>query len=80
MVIDQTHEQANAVIKGDGGAVGVTENPSALRRWMVSGPEVSHLVAQYDAVSQAKHAINIQHKTPGTMSRPSKTIDYSSTK
>ena len=26
-------------IKGDGGAVGLTDNPSALRRWMVAGPE-----------------------------------------
>ena len=41
MAIDQAHEQANAVIKGDGGAVRVIENPSALRIWMVSGPEVS---------------------------------------
>ena len=46
LAIDQTNEQANAVIKGDGGAIGVTEDPSALRRWMIAGPEVSHLVAQ----------------------------------
>ena len=46
MVIDQAHEQVNAVVKGDGGAIGVTEDPSALRRWMVAGPQVSHLVAQ----------------------------------
>ena len=77
MAIDQAHEQANAVIKGDGGAVGVTENPSALRRWMVSGPEVSHLVAQYKAVSQAKDATQ---NPPGTMSRLSAPKDYSSTK
>lgn len=25
---DQAHEQANAVLKGDGGAIGVTEDPS----------------------------------------------------
>lgn len=31
IAIDQAHEQANAVIKGDGGAIGVTEDPSALR-------------------------------------------------
>ena len=28
--IDQAHEQSNACVKGDGGAVGLTENPSAL--------------------------------------------------
>ena len=27
MALDQTHEQLNEVIKGDGGAVGLTENP-----------------------------------------------------
>ena len=31
IAIDQAHEQNNAVIKGDGGAVGLTENSSALR-------------------------------------------------
>lgn len=42
LALDQAHEQANALIKGDGGAIRLTENPSALRRWMVPGPEVSH--------------------------------------
>ena len=28
--VDQAHEQNNALIKGDGGAVGLTSNPSAL--------------------------------------------------
>ena len=46
MAIDQAIEQTNAVIKGDGGAVDVTEDASALRRWIVVGPEVSHLIAQ----------------------------------
>ena len=54
VAIDQAHEQANAVIKGDGGAIGVTEDPSALRRWMIAGPEVSHLVAQYEVACGAK--------------------------
>ena len=54
LAIDQAHEQANAVIKGDGGVIGVTEDASALRRWMVAGPEVSHLVEQYEATSGVK--------------------------
>ena len=53
MVIDQTHEQANAVIKGEGGAIGVTEDPSALRQWIVAGPEVSRLATVYEIVSEA---------------------------
>lgn len=56
MAIDQAHEQNNAVIKGDGGAVGLTEDPGALRRWMIAGPELSHLVAAYEAVSDTKDA------------------------
>ena len=45
-----------ALIKGDGGAIGVTEDPSALRRWMVAGPEVSHPVAEYEVAANAKDA------------------------
>jgi len=47
MPIDQAHEQNNAAIKGDGGAVGLTDNPSALRRWMVAGPEVARLIREF---------------------------------
>ena len=36
MSIDQAHEQNNEIVTSSGGAVG---NPSAFRRWMVSGPE-----------------------------------------
>ena len=32
---DQIHEQQNALVKGDGGIVGITENEGALRRWLV---------------------------------------------
>ena len=54
--LDQAYEQANVVIRSDGGAIGITENPSALRRWMVSGPEMSHLVSIYDMEAQTKEA------------------------
>ena len=37
--IDQAHEQNNALVKGSGGVVGLTENPSAFRKWMTVGPE-----------------------------------------
>ena len=32
MAIDQCHEQNNALVKGSGAAIGLTENPGALRR------------------------------------------------
>ena len=41
MAIDQAHEQNNACIKGDGGAIGLTEDPSALKRWMLCGPKMA---------------------------------------
>ncbi|KAH3881204.1 hypothetical protein DPMN_005127 [Dreissena polymorpha] len=40
---DQINEQQNAIVKGDGGFVGLTEKPDALRRWMVSAPETSRI-------------------------------------
>ena len=49
IAIDQAHEQNNGMVKGDGGAVGLTENPSALRRWMISGPEMARLVKEFEA-------------------------------
>ena len=39
IALDHAHEQVNAVVKGEGGAAGLTENPAALRRRMVAGPE-----------------------------------------
>jgi hypothetical protein len=49
IAIDQAHEQNNAMVKGDGGAVGLTENAKALRRWMISGPEMARLVNEFEA-------------------------------
>jgi len=37
--LDQAHEQINALVKGNGGAVGLTENSGELWRWMVAGPK-----------------------------------------
>ena len=30
-------------MKGDGGAVGLTENPAALKRWMLAGPDIARV-------------------------------------
>ena len=46
IIIDQALEKADAVVKADGGAFGVTGNPAALRRWMVTGSEVTCLITQ----------------------------------
>ena len=40
--LDQAHEQENAKVKERGGVVGLTENPTALKRWMIVGPEFDY--------------------------------------
>ena len=46
--IGHAHQQSNALVKGEGGAVGLTENPSAFRRWMVSGTEMSRIINEFE--------------------------------
>ena len=50
--IDQAHEQNNACSKRDGGAVGLTDNPSALQRWPIAGPEVTALTKDFEDAHQ----------------------------
>ena len=47
--IDQAHEQENANVKGSGGFIGLTECPMALKRWMLSGPELARLQNEFEA-------------------------------
>ena len=62
IAIDQAHEQNNAVVKDDGGAVGLTESPAALQRWMVSGPEMARLVNEFEAsIIRAETSVDIRH-------------------
>ena len=49
IAIDHAHEQLNAVIKGDGGAIGLTDNDTALCRWTVAGPEIVRLLASFES-------------------------------
>ena len=69
--IDQAHEQNNAVIKGEGGALGLTEDESTLTRWMVAGPEVSHLDSNNETVSGKKDvcASRKHHEETGSVQR-----------
>lgn len=65
--IDQAHEQVNETIKGDGGAVGLTENPQALHRWMVAGPEISRTVTEFELNHSNKETPTKHHEqTPAT--------------
>ena len=47
IALDHAHEQVNGGVKGEGGAVGLTENPAALRTWMVAGPELARMVEDH---------------------------------
>ena len=38
----------NAVVKGSGGAIGLTGNPGALRRWMVAGREIAGITTEFE--------------------------------
>ena len=60
--IDQAHEQNNAMAKGGGGAVGLTENASALRRRMVFGPEVATLVNKFETSTPTCSAVESGEK------------------
>ena len=48
IAFDHAHEQENANVKGEGGSVGLTENPSALRRWMVADPELPSMIQEFE--------------------------------
>jgi hypothetical protein len=61
IAIDQAHEQNNAIVKGDGGAIGLTEDPVALRRWMVAGPEISRLIDEFTGICGNVHEKNKKH-------------------
>ena len=46
ITLDHNHEQEKEMIKGEGGAVVLTESPAALRRWMIGGPEIARAVRE----------------------------------
>ena len=68
IALDHAHEQVNAAVKGEGGAIGLTENPSPLRRWMVADPELARIVEEFEEVipvtESQNHHENIQTSHP----------------
>ena len=59
--LDQNHEQENEMIKGDGGAVGLTESPAALRRWMIAGPEIARAVKEFESAYEVERPTETCH-------------------
>ena len=48
-------------MKGDGGAVGLTENSSALHQWTVSGPEMARLIGEFQTSTENNKTTEISH-------------------
>lgn len=69
MHLGQVHEQNNKLVKGSSGAVELTENPTAIRRWMISGPEQARLLKEFESLKltdweqQHEQCHSIQAKT-----------------
>ena len=61
IALDQAHEQLNELVKGDGGAIGLTENPAALLRWMIAGPEIARMVREFEEDIAQKDERNHSH-------------------
>ena len=56
--IDQAHEQNNALVKDEGGAIGLTENPAAFLRWTNAGPEIARVVTEFEHYKTRSQAQN----------------------
>ena len=54
--MDQGHEQNNAVIKNDGGAICLTQDPDALVKWAISGPKTVRVIAEFEKSVVGKSA------------------------
>jgi len=51
MGIDQCHKQLNTIFKGDGGALGITEDEEKFRKRMVCGLEIAKMVKGFEHVT-----------------------------
>ena len=67
--IDHAHEQANKRVKGVGGMIGLTENPSMLERWMVTGPEISRVVGEFSGEHDNDDDEELPHHEEGYASQ-----------
>ena len=53
---DQAHELCNAIVKGNGGAVGLASSPGALKRWVTTGPQIACLLKSFEHSMTSKCA------------------------
>ena len=57
----QAHEQCNAMVKGNGGAVGLASNPGFLRRWVTAGPQFARSLKRFELTMTSKSADCLDH-------------------
>ena len=60
--LDHAHEQNNAHIKASGGAIGLTQNPSSLRRWTIGGPEICRILKEFDGKENENSSSMTHHE------------------
>ena len=51
-LLNHAHEWNNELIKGDGGVIGISENPNVLSTSMVAGPELARMVKEFEYPEQ----------------------------
>ena len=52
----------NVLVKDEVGAVGLTESHAALLRWMVAGPKVARLLAEFECQGNSNNDILPRHE------------------
>ena len=52
IAIDHGHEQNNAIMKEEGGLIGLTQDPGALLRWSVAGPELVRVISEFESATR----------------------------
>jgi hypothetical protein len=59
----------------DGGAVGLTENPAALHKWILVGPEMARLVTEMEAsMEEKKSSFKHHEEAPGVQASFAKNV------
>ena len=46
--LNHNHEQLNAKVKSVSGVISLTEHESAIRRWLIAGPQIARLLEEYE--------------------------------
>ena len=59
--LEHNHEQLNAKVKGVYGVIGLTEDESALCRWLIAGPKIARLLEEYEANEAESLAVHEHH-------------------